>query len=136
MSESGQSYPLGARVHRKGANFSVYSREASRVELLLFGGQDDPSPARVIPLDPAVNRTYHYWHVSVPRVRPGQLYGYRVTGPWDPARGMRFDPTRALLDPYGPAVAVPKDYRREAATPSMKSVVVDPHAYDWEGTGL
>jgi glycogen operon protein len=84
-------------------------------------------------LDPAVNRTYHYWHVFVPGVGPGQLYGYRVTGPWDPARGMRFDPTKVLLDPYGRAVAVPKDYRREAATPAMKSVVVDDHAYDWEG---
>ena len=133
MSGSGQSYPLGATVHRKGANFSVYSRTASKVELLLFEEQDDRSPARVIPLDPAVNRTYHYWHVFVPGVGPDQLYGYRVTGPWDPARGMRFDPTKVLLDPYGRAVAVPKGYRREAATPAMKSVVVDNHAYDWEG---
>ena len=132
MSESGQSYPLGARVHRKGANFSLYSRRASKVELLLFEGKDDASPARVLPLDPAVNRTYHYWHVFVPGVGPGQLYGYRVTGPWDPAHGMRFDPTRVLLDPYARDVAVPKDYRREAATPAMKSVVVDTHAYDWE----
>jgi len=132
VTESGQSYPLGARVHRKGANFSLYSRRASKVELLLFEGKDDVSPARVLPLDPAVNRTYHYWHVFVPGVGPGQLYGYRVTGPWDPAHGMRFDPTRVLLDPYARDVAVPKDYRREAATPAMKSVVVDTHAYDWE----
>src|SRR5215467_7409150 len=132
VTESGQSYPLGARVHRKGANFSLYSRRASKVELLLFEDKDDASPARVLPLDPAVNRTYHYWHVFVPGVGPGQLYGYRVTGPWDPAHGMRFDPTRVLLDPYARDVAVPKDYRRDAATPVMKSVVVDTHAYDWE----
>jgi isoamylase len=133
VEEPGLSYPLGATIHRAGANFSVYSRKASKVELLLFAEQDDSSPARVIPLDPAVNRTYYYWHVFVPGVRPGQLYGYRVTGPWDPANGMRFDPTRVLLDPYGRAVAVPKGYSREAMTPAMKSIAVDPHAYDWEG---
>jgi isoamylase len=133
VTEPGQGYPLGATIHRAGANFSVYSRGASKVELLLFEEQDDSRPARVISLDPAVNRTYYYWHVFVPGMRPGQLYGYRVTGPWDPANGMRFDPTKVLLDPYGRAVAVPKDYSREAITPAMKSVVVDPHAYDWEG---
>jgi isoamylase len=133
VEEPGLSYPLGATIHRAGANFSVYSRKASKVELLLFAEQDDSSPARVIPLEPAVNRTYYYWHVFVPGVRPGQLYGYRVTGPWDPANGMRFDPTRVLLDPYGRAVAVPKGYSREAMTPAMKSIAVDPHAYDWEG---
>jgi isoamylase len=103
------------------------------VELLLFEEQDDSNPTRVIPLDATINRTYHYWHVFVPGVRPGQLYGYRVTGPWDPANGMRFDPTKVLLDPYGRAVVVPKGYSRVAPTPAMKSVVVDPHGYDWEG---
>ena len=96
--------------------------------------------ARVIRIDPAANRTYHYWHVFVPGVTPGQLYGYRVEGPWDPANGMRFDPGKVLLDPYGRGVAVPDRYRRTAAgepgdnsATAMKSVVVDPSAYDWEG---
>ena len=76
----------------------------------------------------------------VPGLRAGQIYGYRVEGPWDPAQGMRFDPTKVLLDPYGRGVAVPDGYGRVAAgepgdnsATAMKSVVVDPSAYDWEG---
>ena len=133
MEEAGLSYPLGATVGPGGTNFSVYSRGASSVELLLFDREDDSRPARVISLDAAVNRTYHYWHTFVPDVRPGQIYGYRVKGPWEPANGMRFDPSKVLLDPYGRAVAVPKDYNRNAPKPAMKSVVVDSSAYDWEG---
>jgi glycogen operon protein len=129
----GRSYPLGATIVPGGANFSIYSRGASSVELLLFDRQSDPLPSRVVSLDPAVNRTYHYWHAFVPGAGPGLIYGYRVNGPWDPANGMRFDPTKLLLDPYGRAVAVPKDYSRQAIAPAMKSVVVDPHVYDWEG---
>src|SRR6266853_6032707 len=138
--EEGQSYPLGATILPAGANFSVYSRGGSKVELLLFENQDDSRPARVVSLDPAVNRTYHYWHTFVAGVRPGQIYGYRVNGPWDPANGMRFDPDKVLLDPYGRAVAVPHGYSRDAilkngepTAAAMKSVVVDSHAYDWEG---
>jgi len=137
--EYGRSYPLGSTFVPGGANFSVFSRGATNVELLLFERQDDSHAARVIPLDPAVNRTYHYWHAFVPGVRPGQIYAYRVNGPWDPASGMRFDPTKVLLDPYGRAVAVPKNYSRDAilkngdAAAAMKSVVIDSRDYDWEG---
>jgi glycogen operon protein len=93
----------------------------------------------VIPIDPLTNRTYHYWHVFVPGVRPGQLYGYRVDGPDDPASAMRFDRAKVLLDPYGRGVAVPATYSRDAAArpgdntaTAMKSMVVDTDAYDWE----
>src|SRR5262249_23800201 len=97
-------------------------------------------PAQVIRLDPSANRTYHYWYTFVPSVRSGQLYGYRVEGPSDPARGLRFDPTKVLLDPYGRGVMVPTTYDREAARrpgerAAMNSVVVDVSAYDWEGDG-
>jgi glycogen operon protein len=137
---SGQSSPLGATVFPEGVNFSVYSRSATWVELVFFEHEDDPQPSRIIPIDPAVNRTYHYWHVFVEGVKPGQLYGYRVQGPFDPDSGMRFDPSKLLLDPYGLEVAIPKTYSREAArragdnaAVAMKSVVVDLRAYDWEG---
>src|SRR5439155_25514999 len=110
------------------------------VDLLFFDRDDDAQPARVIHLDPATNRTYHYWHVLVPGVRPGQIYGYRVQGPSDPASGMRFDHTKILLDPYGRGVVVPKAFSRTAASErgdnaaaAMKSVVVDPRGYDWGG---
>ena len=136
----GSSFPLGATVTCGGVNFSLYSRDASQIELLLFDRDDDLRPARVIPLDPSSNRTYHYWHVFIPGVQPGQLYGYRVHGPFDPSRGLRFDSTKVLLDPYGRGIAVPNNYSREAArhkgnnaATAMKSVVVNPRLYDWEG---
>jgi isoamylase len=137
---AGRSSPLGVTVFPEGANFSIYSRSASAVELVFFDREDDAQPSRVIPIDPVANRTYHYWHIFVPDVKPGQLYAYRVAGPFDPATGMRFDSAKVLLDPYGRGVVVPKNYNRESAclkgddvATAMKSVVVDPGAYDWEG---
>jgi glycogen operon protein len=136
----GQSFPLGATVYPHGVNFSVFSRSASRIELLFFDTEDDARPARTIWLDPHINRSYHYWHVFVPEARPGQIYAYRAHGPSGPANGFRFDPEKALLDPYGREVVVPMNYRREAARrpgpnleTAMKSVVIDTSAYDWEG---
>jgi len=136
----GTSAPLGATPSDAGVNFSVCSRSATGMELLLFDGVDDARPARAVRIDPATNRTYHYWYVFVPDVRPGQIYGYRVEGPSDHARGLRFDGDKVLLDPYGRGVVVPDGYRRAAAAgkgdntaSAMKSVVVDPNGYDWEG---
>jgi len=107
---------------------------------LLFDREDDSRPARVIPIDPSANRTYHYWHVQVPGLQPGQLYGYRVHGLFDPTSGFRFDSEKVLLDPYGRGVVVPASYSRDAASmpgdnssAAMKSVVVDSGDYDWEG---
>jgi len=138
--EQGSSSPLGATPSGAGMNFSVFSRHASRVELLLFDDVEDARAARVIAMDAAANRTYHYWHALAPGVKPGQIYGYRVAGPSDPGRGLRFDPEKVLLDPYGRGVVVPRSYRRDAAhrpgdnaATAMKSVAVDPSAYDWEG---
>ena len=76
----GSSSPLGATIVEGGANFSLFSRDATGVELLFFDNESDARPSRVIPIDPAANRTYHYWHVFVPGVEPGQIYGYRVQG--------------------------------------------------------
>jgi len=137
---TGRSSPIGATVLDGGVNFSIYSRNGLAVELLLFDREDDPKPARVIPLNPETNRTYHYWHTFVPGLSSGQTYGYRVRGPFEPANGMRFDAAKVLLDPYGRGVAVPRNYSREAAhhpgdncATAMKSVVIDPSAYDWNG---
>jgi isoamylase len=134
----GRSSPLGATLCAEGTNFNVYSKHAAEIELLLFDCVDDARPARVISIDPATNRTYHYWHVLVPKVKAGQIYGYRVKGAFDPSIGMRFDAGKVLLDPYGRGTVVPKNYSREAARHSgdnaataMKSVVVDVHTYDW-----
>src|SRR5512136_2946567 len=103
----GRSWPLGATLDGDGVNFSIWSRRATAVELCLFDRAEDRHPSRSVRLDPAVNRTYHYWHLPVAGLRPGQLYGWRVHGPFDPARGYRFDGTKLLLDPYARSVAVP-----------------------------
>jgi isoamylase len=136
----GRSFPLGATVYPDGVNFSVFSKNCSTVELLLFDRADEAQPARVLPLDPQVNRTYHYWHAFVPDLRSGQIYAYRAAGPIRPQDGLRFDKDKVLLDPYGCAVVQPATYSRQAAknagstcATAMKSVVVDAEAYDWEG---
>src|SRR5262245_2695017 len=129
----GRSFPLGATSCADGVNFSVFSKHSTGVELCLFDGVDDAAPARVIALDSRTHRTYHYWHAFVPDVAPGQLYAYRAHGPYDPAKGLRFDSGKTLLDPYGKCVARPAARSREAARQSgdnaataLRSVVVDP----------
>jgi isoamylase len=138
--KKGASAPLGATVYPGGVSFSVFSKNASLIELLLFDDDSAAQPAKVIPLDPHRHRTYHYWHAFVPAVKPGQVYGYRAHGPFQPENGFRFDGEKVLLDPYGLAVAVPEAYNRKAArgpgdnaAVAMKSVVADPGRYDWEG---
>jgi isoamylase len=135
----GTSFPLGATVCAGGANFSVYSKYATGVQLVFFDRVDDARPTRVVDLDPAINRSYHYWHAFVPDIKAGQIYGYRVDGPFDPSQGHRFDRTKVLLDPYGRAVARPAGWSRAAACApgdngptALKSVVVDSSEYDWE----
>jgi isoamylase len=135
---AGQSYPPGATVADGGVNFCAYAKRAASVELLLFDHPDDGTPSQTIRLDPEQNRTHDYWHVFVSGIGPGQLYGYRVAGPNKP--GLRFDPTKLLVDPYALAVANAENYDRARAaasgdnsTTALKSVVVDPKQYDWEG---
>ncbi len=136
----GASHPLGATVDPGGVAFSLYAREATGMELLLFDAPGDDVPSMAITLDRRRDRTGPYWHTYVPGLRSGQVYAWRADGPWMPEVGLRFDVGRTLLDPYGRGVAVPPGYRREtgAATTgsvgrSMKSVVVDLSSYDWEG---
>ena len=136
----GKPFPLGATPTAGGVNFSVYSKNATGVELLLFDHVSDEQPTYSIPLDPSTNQTYYYWHVFVAGLKAGQIYGYRVTGPYEPTKGLRFDRDKVLLDPYGKGVAVPANYSRRAASEpgantaaAMKSIVVDPDQFDWEG---
>jgi glycogen operon protein len=138
--QTGRSFPLGATVVGEGVNFSVFSRQAGRVELLLFDNAASPYPARVIDLDARTHRTYHYWHAFAPGIGPGQVYAFRASGPFFSEHGLRFDPDKVLLDPYGRSVVVPETYSRHLASrpgdntaTAMKSVVVDPSQYDWEG---
>jgi glycogen operon protein len=122
-----------------GANFSVFAKGNTAVQLLLFDHADDAYPSRTIALDPVTNRSGHYWHVFVPEVGVGQIYAYRVDGSFAPERGLRFDPQKILLDPYGRAIARPPNYSRVAASApddncatAMKSVVTNVSQYNWE----
>ncbi len=136
----GRCHPLGATAYPDGVNFSIFSRSCYEVELLLYDDPDDGRPARVIKLDSRTNRTFYYWHCFVQGIRPGQIYGYRVYGPFDPARGHYYDGHKILLDPYTRAVAIGSNYDRIAgcrpgdnSAHAAKSVVVDPMDYNWQG---
>ena len=140
VQHAGRSFPLGATLDRTGTNFSLFAKSSRAAQLLLFDSADAPAPSRVIDLDPRANRTYHYWHTFVPGVAAGQLYAYRISGPFDPERGLRFDPSKVLLDPYGKCIARPAARTGDAArrpgdniATALRSVVVDPAGYDWEG---
>ena len=90
----------GATVERGGVNFSLFSENATGVDLLLFDKHDDLHPKAVISLDPKVNKTFHFWHIFVEGAKAGIHYGYRVEGPYDVQAGMRFDRNKVLIDPY------------------------------------
>ena len=149
---AGSPLPLGIQEKGGGVNFALFSRHASRVRLELFNHPEDASPARSIDLDPARHRTGDVWHVWVRGIGPGQLYAYRVDGPYEPNQGHRFNFNRLLLDPFAAAVSrvPPWDFASargyDAAAPEKdlalskldnsgsmpKSVFVD-DPFAWEG---
>ncbi len=135
----GQSFPLGATVQEAGVNFCLYTKNASAVELLLFDANDHRYPSHTFWLDPAQNKTFHYWHIFITNIAPGQLYGWRVYGPYAANKGYTFDGNKVLIDPYARAVVMDHYDRQAAIAPgdnsakSIKSVVVQDGGYDWEG---
>ncbi len=98
----GKPYPLGATWDGQGVNFSLFSEHATRVELCLFESPDAPHAAARITMP---EQTDDIWHVYLPNIKPGQLYGYRVYGPYNPAEGLRFNPNKLLIDPYAKALS-------------------------------
>jgi glycogen operon protein len=98
----GTPYPLGATWTGAGVNFAIFSAHATRVELCLFDSPDSPHESARIDLP---EQTDMVWHGFLPDVRPNQLYGFRVHGPYDPAHGHRFNPNKVVMDPYAKAVA-------------------------------
>ncbi|WP_434175056.1 glycogen debranching protein GlgX [Brachybacterium conglomeratum] len=137
---TGKSYPLGATFDGSGTNFALFSEAAERVELCLFDEDGAERRIDVTEVDAFV------WHVYLPAVQPGQRYGYRVHGPFDPAAGLRCDPSKLLLDPYAKAIAgmasnhpslysydfedPEKRNTEDSAAHTMHSVVVSPF-FDW-----
>ncbi|MBX3324870.1 MAG: glycogen debranching protein GlgX [Nitrospira sp.] len=98
----GHPYPLGATWDGEGINFALFSENATAVELCLFDGPDAPKESHRIRLE---ERTDQVWHVYVPGLWPGQHYGYRVHGPYEPEKGHRFNPNKLLIDPYAKSIA-------------------------------
>ncbi len=141
----GTPYPLGATYDGAGTNFALFSDMADSVELCLIGGRGKET--RI----PMLERNALVWHTYLPRVGPGQRYGYRVHGPYDPARGQRCDPSKLLLDPYAKAIDGAIDWapalysydmndptRRntdDSAEHTMTSVVINPY-FDWQDDHL
>ena len=96
----GIPYSLGATSSDKGTNFAIYSEGATRVDLVFFdagGSETDSVTLR--------ERTAFVWHGFLPGIQPGQFYGYRVHGPWEPEKGHRFNPAKLLVDPYAKAIS-------------------------------
>jgi isoamylase len=138
----GQPYPLGATFDGSGTNFALFSEVAEHVELCLFDSDGKETRVEVTEVDAFV------WHCYLPQVQPGQRYGYRVHGPYDPAQGLRCNPTKLLLDPYAKATYgeidwdpslfgykfdAPDERNDDDSAPHMMlGVVVNPF-FDWEG---
>ena len=138
----GQPYPLGATFDGTGTNFALFSEGAEKVELCLF--DELGTETRI---DVAAQDSY-VWHCYLPTVQPGQRYGYRVHGPWNPAEGQRFNSAKLLLDPYAKAVSGQIDWDQalfsydfgdedsfndeDSAPHMMMGVVINPF-FNWEG---
>ncbi|WP_246262608.1 alpha-amylase family glycosyl hydrolase, partial [Arthrobacter mobilis] len=138
----GQPYPLGATYDGNGTNFALYSNVAEGVELCLFDEDGNETKVRMREVDGYV------WHCYLPQIIPGQKYGYRVHGPYDPAQGLRCNPNKLLLDPYAKAVHGEIDWDQslfgynfgdedsrndeDSAAHMMLGVVVNPF-FDWAG---
>lgn len=114
--QAGNPLPIGgAHQSGDGVNFVLFSRHATRVFLELYQNANDSSQARIIKFDPARHRTGDVWHVWVRGIPTGQLYGYRIEGPYQPEQGHRFNPHKLLLDPFARAIAGVKDWDFSAA---------------------
>ncbi|HEY4065007.1 MAG TPA: glycogen debranching protein GlgX [Puia sp.] len=142
----GDPYPLGSFWDGKGVNFALYSNHATGVELCLFNKAKGEKEVQRIKF---TERSHSIWHAYIPGMAPGQLYGYRVYGPYEPHNGHRFNPHKLLLDPYSKAIcsivewndtlygySIGKDDlsfdERDDAETAPKSAVID-HHFEWEG---
>ena len=98
----GNAFPLGATYDGEGVNFALYAENATGVDLCLFNSVDDETENIKVRIK---ERNNHVWHAYLPGLKPGQLYGYRVYGPFEPHHGHRFNPHKLLIDPYAKAIA-------------------------------
>jgi len=134
----GSPYPLGATVKKRGVNFSIFSENATNIELLLFNCKSIKKPYKVIPLT-GKHHTYNFWHAFIGGLSPGALYAFRVDGHYEPENGHRFNKNKVLIDPYSKGI----DYSiwdknksiddSDNVDCSLRSIVVDNRNYNWYG---
>lgn len=148
----GTPLPLGASVAKDGVNFSVFSRNATKVFLEFYSASEDSEPYAQVEFSPSENRTGDIWHAFVSGIKPGSLYLFRVDGPFEPSKGHRFNVHQRLFDPYAKAITpvsvfynLPPDYsapldkndiehgKNQCAKVFPKCVVVDNENFDWQG---
>jgi len=135
----GNSLPLGANFRDKEINFSLYSKHATAVTLLIFDNPDDARPSHEISLDPKINQTFHIWHIAVSGIKEGAGYAYRVDGPRETEKGHRFNPNKVVIDPYAKGISFERWNRGDAChqednvETSLRGVVINPDDYNWEG---
>src|SRR5690242_5673538 len=144
----GSPYPLGATWDGEGVNFAIYADNATGVELCLFNTTMDEVASVKVRLK---ERSHQVWHIYLPGIKPGQLYSYRIYGPYEPENGHRFNPNKLLIDPYAKAIAGTIEWhdalfgyemgnaeedlsfsKVDSAPFLPKCVVIDP-GFDWEG---
>ena len=141
----GKPYPLGPKYDYRGVNFSLFAENAHGVELCLFNENGEETDRIKVQ-----ERTHHNWHIYIPGMKPGQQYGYRVHGPYDPANGHRFNPNKLLIDPYAKAIngtgkwnsslfgyamghkAGDLSFSETDSAPFVPKCVVVDESYDWE----
>ena len=148
----GTPLPLGASVAEGGVNFSVFSRNATKVYLEFYYASEDSEPYAQVEFSPSENRTGDIWHAFVPGIKPGSLYLFRVDGPFEPSKGHRFNVHQRLFDPYAKTITpvsvfynLPPDYsapldkndiehgKNQCAKVFPKCVVIDNENFDWQG---
>ncbi len=143
----GEPYPLGATYDGNGVNFALFSSTATKVELCLFDETGRHEQRLVLP-----EYTDEVFHGYVPKLKPGQLYGYRVYGPYEPEKGLRFNPNKLLIDPYAKLLTGPISAhnimlgyqafskkmdlsfsKTDSALYVPKAIITDDHSFDWKG---
>ena len=138
----GHRYPAGATAGADGVNFSIFSRHATAVQLLLYEKPDSSSPFQVVDLDPTVNRSFFFWHLFMEGMTGEEKisYTWKVDGPDNDDPGSRFDPSVELLDPRAYSVTdllwqrkYNRDSEQEKGATSMRAMVLPQSSYDWEG---
>lgn len=148
----GKPLSQGAVITSNGVNFSIFSKDATRVALCFFENANDGAPCATVEFDPVQNKTGDIWHALIPEARAGTLYLYRIDGPYNPEKGLRFDFGRYLLDPFAKCFSEGSVYKSFAASPTRdidtifikdrkiqsaelfpKCVVIDDDEFDWEG---